>query len=373
MKRQRVFDAFHLVWFRNCGILRAMKITNLRTSLPVALLLLAACDEDPPNAADTTDTTTADATTDAGADTAADAVEDAPEEVTPDAEVDTAPDVVADTAEDTAPDIEDTADTMDAADVEVVDAGSSCADDPLICSAPYTCMDDVCRIPLADTTWAESNFDIDEPEELTALFRTFKSFANDVRFLVLDFGAGGNALPGQYGTADIVSEEEGELMRVAYQHEGAFVGNVIVRATETDDAPLAGNAWITDPFFYELRATAVIDFPGAEPINASFGLDAQDVEITLAVNEDGTEAEGLLIGVVTREEAEGRSMMDDEDFPENLFCSRYDIEPESGVWHLSDVLDCNDAEMDIDVDLDGTNDAYRVVISAEFEPATLVE
>ncbi len=358
------------------------------TSSLLALGLLFACDEPPPtdNEADTS------VEQDAAGDVAADTVEaDVAEEVGVDASEDVATDVV----EDTAPDVEEVGvDVADVApdgsgdagsedvvedtteDVEVEDAGTACDDDPSICVAPYTCLDEVCRIPLSGTTWAESEFDIVEPEELTRLFTTLKSFTGDVRFLVFDIGEGTTALGAEYGSADLV-EGESELPLVSFQNGGALTGNVIVRALEDAEDPLNGDGWITDPFLYQLRAVATVAFPGTEPVTAGFGLDAEDVRVTMIVGqeEDPALATALLVGVVTREETEGRSMVDEEELPafRTLFCSPGSDHDPEGTWHLSDLLDCNGAEMDADYDGDGENDAYVVVIEAEFEPAILIE
>ena len=122
----------------------------------------------------------------------------------------------------------------------------------------------------------------------------------------------------------------------------------------------------------ELRASAVVEFPGLEPVSADFGLDALDVSLLLTLFEFEAQSLVTLSGVVTREEAESRNMLDSDALPgfAGLFCS---IAWDPGeIWNLSDVLDCNEAPMDIDYDRDGTMDAYRVVVDAGFEPALLV-
>lgn len=356
---------------------------NTRSLTPfLALGLLVACDEAPPNESDPNDTGTAD-TVDG------DATVDTSPDTTPDVEEDTAPDVVEDTAPDVAPDVvEDTADVaettpdvadVDAADttedVEVVDVGTSCAAEPTICEAPYTCIDDVCRVSPAESTWAESAFSVEEPEELSRLFDVLKSLTSDVKFLVLDIGPGNAALPVTYGSADLV-EGESELPLVQFQ-VGEDTGAAILRAHTPEDDALNGLLWVTDPFLYELRATATVDF--GEPVSASFGLNAEEVVLTMTTNDGSipevTSTTALLVGTVTREEAEGRYMVSPDEFPAfaTLFCDPTIDHDPGDMWHLSDVLDCNGAVMDTDFDEDGTMDAYRVVIEATFEPAILVE
>ena len=48
------------------------------------------------------------------------------------------------------------------------------------------------------------------------------------------------------------------------------------------------------------------------------------------------------------------------------------FEPEGDVWLLADLLDCNGAPLDVDTNGDGSFDAYRALIAAEFERVALV-
>lgn len=361
--------------------------TNMRRLAPALVvglsLSLAACDEDPPSdGTDTSADVVEDASEDVGVDTAEevgeDASEDIAEDTAPDAvedTTDTAPDVVEDTA-DTAPDVTDTAPEVieDVVDEEVVevDAGVDCSVEDT-CEDPYVCIEGVCRIPLADSTWAESDFDIVEPEELVRVFEFLKSFAPGVKFLVLDLGAGPTPVNGTYGTANIVDEETSPI-QVAYQPEWT-PGDITFRPMASDEAPLDGDGWLSDPFFYELRAVAEVSFPGIDPIRAEFGIDAEEVEISIrfyADEEDNTTAQ--LVGHVTREEAENRTMAGRDEIPgfAGLFCISASYDP-GDEWNLSDILDCNGALMDVDTDGDDEMDAYRVVISAVFESAELVD
>lgn len=345
-----------------------MKTPRLTVLLCLAVpFALAACDEPLPDDGDVT----ADAVTDTG---------NVEEDTTPDTEPDTLPDTAPDTVEDTAPEVEDTTDeevedTVDE-EVEPIDTGTDCSSDETLCEDPYTCISGVCRVPLAETAWAEAAFSVGEPEELTRIFNTFKSFATDVKFMVLDVQGGEAALASRIGAADIL-DAEAEPILVNYQIDHT-PGLVTFRPLTEEEAPLDGRAWITDPFLYELRATAMIDFGDSEPFTGTFGLDAEEVQLTVRLLDggDGSLTTAVLAGYVLRTETEDRYMIAKEDFPgfTALFCNSANRTYDPGeVWRLSDVLDCNDAEMDVDSDDDGEMDAYRVVINARLEPAQLPE
>ena len=282
------------------------------------------------------------------------------------------PKQIGDTADE--PDVAD-ADVADEPDVEetdTVDAGTDCSDAPDLCEDPYTCVEGVCRLTMDETTWAESDFDIVEPEELTRIFEFLKSFADGVKFMVLDVGPGTVELTATYGAANVVDEEVSPI-QVSYQTPGG-VGEMVFRPSAPEETPLHGDSWETVPFQYELQASAHVEFPGVEPVDADFGLFAENmvIALTLLVDEPG-HASGTLTGLVTREEAEDRTLAGRDQIPgfATLFCSvrGYDPGPQ---WNLSDILDCNEAEMDADLDDDGTMDSYRVVIDAVFETAIVV-
>lgn len=342
-------------------------------------LPLLGCDEPIPGGdeSDTSDVS-ADAAGDAAdvadvADVAApDAEADAPDDA-PDLAPDLEEDVEVEVSPDAPSDVSDVSDVPDASDADAdADAiGTACDGDDDACDEGYVCIDGACQIDLSEETWAESDFDITEPEELTSIFEIFKTFASDVKFLVLDFGVHSGSVDAAYGTANII-DEEAEPITVSWQTPDDL--DSVVFAPARDEDPLAGDSWRSDSFLYELRASATIEFPGAGTISADFGLDALDVTIQVwARPEIPNGMTGQLVGIVTREETESRDLGTAAEFErfEFLLCDDGDYEP--GLeWQLSDVLDCNGAVMDADSDGDGINDGYRVVIDAILEPASLV-
>lgn len=347
----------------------------------IAALSLMACDEAVPGQNDTGSTdvsedTTADVAVDVAEDLQdadPDAEPDAEPDVEPDVEIDAEPDVEPDAVVDAEPDVEFDAEPDADVEPEVVeDTGLDCGDDPDICEAPYVCIDGACQIDVSESTWSESDFDITEPEELTRIFEIFKSFATNVKFMVIDFGELSGSVGALYGVADIIDETVSPV-EVSWQAL-AEPGEISFVPARDDDSPLEGDSWISGVFLYELRAAATIEFPGFDEISANFGLDAEQVTLQMWFNPlDLDRGTARLTGIVTREEAENRDLASRDEFDgfDALFCETAGYDP--GLdWQLADILDCNGAIMDADVDDDGTLDGYRVVIDAEFSPAILL-
>jgi hypothetical protein len=269
------------------------------------------------------------------------------------------------------PDVESDAELDAEPDVEP-DTGLDCTDDDAICEDPYVCVDGACQIDVSESTWAESDFDITEPEELTRIFEIFKSFATDVKFMVLDLDALSGSIDARYGVADILDETISPV-EVSWQ-DLADTGAITFDPARGEDSPLDGDSWISGLFLYELRAAATIEFPGFDEINANFGLDAEQVTIQLWFNPlDPDRGVARLTGIVTREETESRDLGTRDEFDrfDALFCETAGYDP--GIdWQLADILDCNDAVLDADANGDGILDGYRIVIDADFEPALLL-
>lgn len=266
---------------------------------------------------------------------------------------------------------EDAAESDVAADTAPSDAGAGCSAG---CVPPYMCITGVCQLPLAGTAWAEQEFEIVEPEELVAVFGLIKDLAIGVRFLAFDVNdLPGADLPALYGAVDeldtaVVPPE------VSWQ-EPDELGVVRFRPDRPDDAPLAGDRWITDAFAYDLSARVTIELPGLPTQVASLGLDVVDARIGITLPSEGDIATGSAAGIITRAEAESREMFDSEEVAplRALLCADdRTYEPEGDVWHLSDLLDCNGAPLDVDTDDDGENDAYRALIAAELERVQVV-
>ncbi|MCB9521633.1 MAG: hypothetical protein H6698_04230 [Myxococcales bacterium] len=360
--------------------------TRIALFLPLAASLTLACGDE---GGDDSDTTT-DVATDAVSDVA-DVAEDSPPDVT-DADVvdDSAPDttdveagVDADAEPD--PDTVDTSDVDDTADAPVdgsgdvedvepdvaPDTGIACGT-PVACEAPYVCIAEVCRLPISETAWAESDFDIVEPEELTRIFAFLKSLTPDVKFAVIELGTGESVVPGVIGTADVVDDTVLPLQ--VWWQDVAARDTVVFRPLDGEGGTLGGDSWQTDRFPYSLRARAEVSFPGLDPITAEFGLDALDVALTLTPDtETALSATGTIEGYVTRAETEDRVLAARDGIPgfAGLFCLSPSYDP-GADWNLSDVLDCNEAELDVDSDADGILDAYRIRFDARLVAAALV-
>jgi hypothetical protein len=295
---------------------------------------------------------------DAG-DTIADAPSDAPDGSGADAAVDVAdgsgePD--ADVVEDTGP---------------PPDAGTDCTDDPSVCELPYTCMGGVCRLSLSDRGYAERDFGIVEPEELTRLFTVLKGLAADVRFIALDMEVdpGSDEITTEGGSADLLNAD---TLPVTVRWQPLPRNTIVFRPNIEEGAELDGDTWISDPAFYIIDTILTIDFGTPQTVRAGF--DIEQMSIKLQLNSASEEAIGEITGLVTRAEAESRVMIDAVDFPTfaTLFCSDRSFEPDDGLWHMSDVLDCNGAPLDADIDGDGTNDAYGMIIAASFNAAVFL-
>ena len=325
-----------------------------------ALFVVAACGDTSSSTDDDASTGTSDTTTDSAADTpevdvaetGADTVDepdvsvDAP---APDAE-DVAPDVAVDDEgsgdasvdSELEPDaVEDTAAPLD--EGPPPDAGTACSDDGAVCEGAYVCIADVCRLPIANTTWAESEFDLVEPEELQRAFGFLKSFASDVKFVVVDIAGGLDEIPASYGAANIV--EEGPPLRVRWQAP-LELGALTFRPVSDG---LAGDRWATDPFTYALRARATVSLPGLGEVTTSFGLDALDVTLTVTLDPFAdSRAIARIEGVVTRIETEERILQERDALPTfgALFCA--------------------------DTDGDGSLDGYRIRFDAVVDRTVLV-
>jgi hypothetical protein len=354
-------------------------------ALSVCLLALAACGDDAPSA-DPTPTPQPDAsgtTPDGGGatpdpDTVSDTAEnpdtEPPDVAPPGPDVQVEPD----TAE-----VPDTLPEPDAVEPEPdplpFEPAAACGDDLPACALPYSCIEGWCRLPLAGRTLVElpDRFEILQPEEITNLFADLKRFAVNNRFLAIapvPNPIDPAELEAEYGAVDLVDEEDSPIA-VRWQY---FLRNRIVfRPVTPDEGPIDPRAWRSDEFAYDLTARVDIELPFVERIVAEIGFDAQKVTIDLVLDETGFGGTGELRGLLTREEAESRIINSDAELGPGriLLCPSPVPEwelPEDGLWRMSSIFDCNGAELDGDVNDDGTNDSYVLQIAILFEAAALV-
>lgn len=360
----------------------------MKTTLTILATLfgvtsLAACGDEAtgPGGETVEDVSQADAESDSGRPVPDTGSDDTAEPDATDDDVDVVEDAAVDTSEmtDTAADV-----TVDAADgsgdttedvVEDIgpppDAGTDCVEDPSICELPYTCMTGVCRLSLSGRSFAERDFRIEEPEELTRLFTVLKGLAADVRFIALDMEVdpGSSEIFTEAGSADLV---DGTTAPVQIRWQLTPHNFVTFRPINDPAAPLDGDRWVSDVAPFAIDAILTIDFGTPQVVRAGF--DIEELAIELALNSASEEATGVLTGYVTRAETESREMIEAAAFPtfSTLFCSDRSYEPDDGLWNMSDVLDCNGAPLDADLDGDDVNDAYYMRIEASFNAATFV-
>ncbi|MBU6160155.1 MAG: hypothetical protein KGO50_03470 [Myxococcales bacterium] len=366
----------------------------------LVVLALVACSDDPTTPTDTADTGALPDVADAdGSAVAPDA--DLPDSQTPDSGTpDVAPDALPndigdDAASDADPvDESDTTSETDATDGSTADAGDldtedvepdvpttpplvDCTTDPGLCDLPYSCIAGTCRIPIERRNVVEDaeDFTVTEPEELTNIFNLLKSLAFGARFLLIAPADGDDsaAVTAEYGAADVI-DESGEPVTVAWQF---FARNEIVfRPDETGEGTPDPRAWISDEFLYDLTANVIIDLGIGDPIAASIGFNAEQVRFRIVLDESGLGGDGSVVGYLTRAEAEARPINDVDTFAafRALLCTNPAFpNPADGIWHLSDILDCNDTPIDHDLDGDGTNDSYFLRIDVGFVAASIVE
>jgi hypothetical protein len=246
---------------------------------------------------------------------------------------------------------------------------TSCVDDPEVCVQPYVCVGGTCRLPLAGTAWSETGFQITEPEELTRVFDLLKALATGVSFMVVAVEPGEGAVArAEYGAANIV---DSMAVPRAVEWQRPVRGRIEFRpaGAEVEDA---SDSWQSDPFVYRLEATVDTDLVMME---VAIGLEVESAEMLMVLDPSGSEALAALNGIVTRAETEDRFLGTTEQLGQlrNLICPDEMYMPADGVWRLSDILDCNGAELTGDADGDGELDGYRAGVEARFVPAEIVE
>jgi len=280
-------------------------------------------------------------------------------------------------------DAADSSDDTDASDpsesepIEETTGGLDCSGDETLCEAPFECITNNCRIPLSGLSETELEFTFAQPEELDEIFSLFKTFAAGLKFFAIDV-ADSTAIPGRYsaiyGSADIISEEPLIIDWQRPEEPEYVFFNPYIPQDGVDD----GTGWESEGFTYKLRADADIQF-GTFSTNADIALDILDSSIIHHQDVDGGNSVATLLGHLTRAEAENRDLGTHEELEGimlNFVCKEitdYVPAPDSSgevKWRLSDVLDCNMAEMDVDRDGDGVMETYQVELEVVLGSAT---
>lgn len=133
---------------------------------------------------------------------------------------------------------------------------------------------------------------------------------------------------------------------------------------EAPDPSNPTNTWVSDVFDYRLMA--IFTFNGVQSV---LGFEAKQTVMTATFSEDlETITAGRLEGYITREEAESRLLnLDDPDcLISRGICPGFECGVDAPLMSIADVLDCNGAVMnaDVDPDIEG-HDAYMTSIFFE--------
>ena len=256
--------------------------------------------------------------------------------------------------------------------------GIDCSENEDTCEAPFECMEDTCRLPISGISEADVDFEFTQPEELDAIFSLFKAFTSGVKFFAMDVDVDApifNRYGARYGSADIISDNP---LEITWQTPEELESIFFTPHSPTDGLD-DGRSWVTEPFTYKLRTEAQIQF-GSFQNDASIALDILDAIVVYRMVETGVPSLATVNGVLTREESENRELGTHEELEgimANFVClevPEYVPDPTDGEvkWHLSDVLDCNNAELDFDYDADGTLDAYTIELQVEMATTAIV-
>ena len=338
-----------------------------RSSVPLALLLLAACGSDSLPATEGAPLDADGSSSDDDEAEGSDAIDAESDDSGSGADADSSEAGSGDTTTDGSGDTGNPPDTL-----PPTDAGTDCSGGTL-CESPYACIEGLCRFPVANLTFAEERFALVEPPQLSRIFNLLRTFAPDVAFFVLQTGPDSvSPQPALYGVADI-RDDSMLPVAVAWQTP-ASLEPLSFRPVAEPDAPLAGWQWDSEPFTYRLNATANLTLPGRPPETYTFGFNA--LQVVAAFRPFGPDGPPSIVlrGVVSRAETESRLLGSDASFSplRSLFCSQSSYESPSANWQLSDILDCNNAPLNADIDGDGILDGYNLVVEATLRPATIV-
>jgi hypothetical protein len=339
---------------------------------------LAACGDDPAPATDGgTEDTVGDALPDApdlGGDTTADVAADAGQDLGPDSQTDAQGDAPGDANDE--PDVGANDAAPDAPEVSVpdirlgeVDQGTAC-DDHDDCEDPYACVDGVCTLDIALQSYVEQTYRVTQPEELVHVFDFVKSFASDVAFLALEVSDEGDPArrPVRYGSADRLRLPD--TLETVYRWQSPERDRLLFTPARGESG-LDGNSWESNVFQWNLNAHVVL--PDLR-VDTTFGFVAEQTQVFLTFSDDLQTAEGEFRGIVTRAEAEARIFGDTEFEPFRTFICRVtpDLLPLGDDWSLADVLDCNAAPLDVDLNGDGILDGYNALIEMLVAPAEIL-
>ena len=337
------------------------------TILASLLVLAAACSSDPSTGEP--DVGQVDARSINGTD--ADVVDEDP--IADDIVVDT-DDVLAGDTDEEVTDIVEEEDTV-VADYTVADgpedSGTDCSDEPDICVAPYTCVQGVCTLDIAGLSFVEQSYQITQPPELAHVFDFVKTFAADVAFLMMDISDEGEywRRPTRYGSGDRIVLPD--TLDVVYAWQFPVQDRFILTPVRGDNG-LTGHVFESNVFQWNLKAHVVLE---ELRVDVTFGFVAELSQVHIEFNDDLSVGTGEFRGIITRREAENRYIGDTEFEPfRAVVCQTHpDLVPLGEDWRLADILDCNSAPMDVDLNDDGILDGYTTIVAMRVEPARILD
>jgi hypothetical protein len=177
-----------------------------------------------------------------------------------------------------------------------------------------------------------------------------------------------NRRPARYGTGDrIVRHQTGD---VVYSWQFETVDRLILSPARGASG-LVGNSWESNVFQWNLEAHILLPDLRVDEV---IGFVAELTQVHLELSDDMRTGEGIFSGVVTRREAETRYFDSTAFEPfRPIICRVHpNLVPRGERWSLADLLDCNAAPMDVDLNGDGVLDGYRTIVDFLVEPATIV-
>jgi hypothetical protein len=108
-------------------------------------------------------------------------------------------------------------------------------------------------------------------------------------------------------------------------------------------------------------------------VDEIIGFIGEYAQVSIEFDDDLDGGEGEFRGVITRREAESR-FFDSSAFEpfRTIICRVHpNLVAPGEKWTLADILDCNAAPLDVDLNDDGILDGYRTIVDFLVEPATL--
>jgi hypothetical protein len=228
----------------------------------------------------------------------------------------------------------------------------------------------VCTLDPSGAHLRRAVYEIREPEEVSHVFSFIKTFAANVAFFVLDVSIDEGdpwRRPARYGTADRLVRPD--TLEVVYRWQFPEEDRLIL-VPFRGEGGLFGDAWESNVFQWNLRAHIVLEDLRVDEI---IGFVGEQTQVYIEFSDSMRRGQGEFRGIITRREAESRELGSAAFEPfRTIICDVHpNLVPPGEDWTLADILDCNAAPMDIDLNGDGVLDGYRTIVDFIVEPAIL--